>query len=188
MNEQERLEAYYNLIFALMNCQTEEEFDEVIQKGRHLLDEGLVLVMRLIAGELEKNGRQQEAEKLSQWATEISIALQGANNQEGLYEQLRQAVSQLYQAGKYEQAIPLAEQALTLAKKMYGEEHPAVATSLNNLGLLYSSMGRYEEAERYYEQALAIFKRLLGEEHPHVATSLNNLAGLYQSMCSDPQS
>ena len=64
---------------------------------------------------------------------------------------------------------------------MLGEEHPDVATSLNNLALLYASQERYEEAEPLYLQALSLRKKLLGEEHPSVAISLNNLAGLYQS-------
>nr|WP_232224256.1 tetratricopeptide repeat protein [Mastigocladopsis repens] len=56
-----------------------------------------------------------------------------------------------------------------------------LATSLNNLALLYDSQGRYSEAEPLYQQALELRKRLLGEEHPDVAQSLNNLAYLYRS-------
>ena len=68
-----------------------------------------------------------------------------------------------------------------MCKKLLGEEHPSVASSLNNLAGLYKSQGRYEEAEPLYIQALDMRKKLLGEEHPDVATSLNNLAGLYSS-------
>ena len=68
-----------------------------------------------------------------------------------------------------------------MTRKLLGEEHPSVATSLNNLAALYRSQGRYEEAEPLYQQALAMTRKLLGEEHPSVATSLNNLAALYRS-------
>jgi hypothetical protein len=34
-----------------------------------------------------------------------------------------------------------------------GERHPLVATSLNNLALLYHNQGRYEAAEPLYQQA-----------------------------------
>ncbi|MFM7881683.1 MAG: tetratricopeptide repeat protein, partial [Microcystis panniformis] len=66
-------------------------------------------------------------------------------------------------------------------KQLLGDNHPDVATSLNNLALLYSSQGRYTEAEPLYLQALDLRKQLLGDNHPHVATSLNNLAELYRS-------
>ena len=66
-------------------------------------------------------------------------------------------------------------------KRLLGNEHPSVATSLNNLAGLYNSQGRYSEAEPLYRQALEMIKRLLGNEHPYVATSLNNLALLYNS-------
>lgn len=56
-----------------------------------------------------------------------------------------------------------------------------LATSLNNLALLYRSQGKYSEAEHLYIEALALTRKLLGEEHPDVAQSLNNLAALYHS-------
>jgi tetratricopeptide (TPR) repeat protein len=68
-----------------------------------------------------------------------------------------------------------------MRKKLLGAEHPDVATSLNNLALLYGSQGKYEQAEPLYLQALEMTKKLLGAEHPDVATSLNNLAELYHS-------
>ena len=65
-----------------------------------------------------------------------------------------------------------------MRKRLLGEAHPDVATSLNNLALLYRSQGRYEEAEPLYRDALAMSKRLLGEAHPDVASSLFNLGAL----------
>nr|WP_322680997.1 tetratricopeptide repeat protein [Nostoc sp. DedQUE03]MDZ7976446.1 tetratricopeptide repeat protein [Nostoc sp. DedQUE03] len=63
-----------------------------------------------------------------------------------------------------------------------GEEHPSVATSYNNLAVLYESLGRYTEAEPLYVKALQLRQRLLGEKHPDVAQSCNNLAGFYKSL------
>ncbi|NET67412.1 MAG: tetratricopeptide repeat protein [Moorea sp. SIO1G6] len=94
---------------------------------------------------------------------------------------LNQQLLELYQQGKYSEAIPLGEKALEIRQQVLGEEHPDVATSLNNLALLYSRQGRYQQAEPLFQQALDLRKRLLGDQHPHVATSLNNLAFLYYS-------
>ena len=68
-----------------------------------------------------------------------------------------------------------------LQRRHLGPEHPSLATSLNNLALLYSNQGQYVPAEPLYQQALAIQEKILSPEHPAVATSLNNLAGLYHN-------
>ncbi|EDX78103.1 Tetratricopeptide repeat family [Coleofasciculus chthonoplastes PCC 7420] len=106
-----------------------------------------------------------------------------ANSTDDLAEanRLKQQVEQLYNQGKYNEAIPLAERMLRLYQSVYGEDHLDITYSLNYLGILYRNQGRYTEAEPLYRQALEMKKRLLGEEHPHVATSLNNLAYLYES-------
>ena len=113
-------------------------------------------------------------------ATERDIALAEA-------ERLNQQVIQLYQQGKYNEAIPLAEQALAIIKQQLGDNHPLTAQSLNNLAGLYESQGRYSDAEPLYKQALAIRKQQLGDNHPDTATSLNSLATLYYSQYDIPQ-
>jgi CHAT domain-containing protein/Tfp pilus assembly protein PilF len=89
---------------------------------------------------------------------------------------------ELFQAGRYAEAIPLAEEVLAIFESQLGPDHPDTAESLNNLALLYKSMGRYVEAEPMYQRALAIYEAELGSDHPDTATSLTNLAGLYLSM------
>ncbi len=83
--------------------------------------------------------------------------------------------------GAYTQAQPWLEQCLAVCRERFEEEHPTVASCLNNLAYLYSSQGKYDQAEPLYKQALEMRKRLLGEEDLDVASSLNNLAGFYCS-------
>ena len=85
-----------------------------------------------------------------------------------------------YAKGGYETAQRHFEAALRTAEATFGPEHPDVATSLNNLALLYSAQGRYAEAVPLQQRSLAIYEKALGPEHPHVATSLSNLADLYR--------
>ena len=61
-------------------------------------------------------------------------------------------------------------------ERTVGPDHPDVATSLNNLAVLYLDQGQYAQAEPLYQRSLAIWEKALGPEHPNVATSLNNLA------------
>ncbi|EDX74339.1 tetratricopeptide repeat domain protein [Coleofasciculus chthonoplastes PCC 7420] len=67
------------------------------------------------------------------------------------------------------------QKALELYKRLLGDDHPDVASSLNNLAYLYSSQGRYGEAEPLYQQALELCKRLLGDDHPNTITVRENL-------------
>ncbi|OKH59255.1 tetratricopeptide repeat protein [Scytonema sp. HK-05] len=83
--------------------------------------------------------------------------------------------------GLYALAEPWREQCLKVVQARLGEEHPHVATSLNNQAELYRYQGRYNEAEPLFLQALALYKRLQKEEHLLVAESLNNLAIVYSS-------
>ncbi|NEP51209.1 MAG: tetratricopeptide repeat protein [Moorea sp. SIO3C2] len=115
---------------------------------------------------------QQPSSPGSERAEELSLAEASQLNQQAI---------ELYEQGKYSEAIPLAERALEIRQEILGEEHRDVATSLNNLALLYKSQGKYAEAELRHQQALALKKKLLGEDHPDVASSLNNLALLYKS-------
>ena len=68
-----------------------------------------------------------------------------------------------------------------MLKQRLGDDHPHVATSLNNLAVLYHFQGKYNRAEPLDQQALALRQKLLGDDHLHVAHSLNNLALLYYS-------
>ncbi|MCZ8223305.1 MAG: tetratricopeptide repeat protein, partial [Microcystis sp. LE19-84.1B] len=84
-------------------------------------------------------------------------------------------VAWFYQGqGQYNSAERYFDNCLEAVKSRLGDNHPYVASSLNNLAGLYYSQGRYKEAEPLYLQALDLKKRLLGDNHPDVALSLNN--------------
>jgi tetratricopeptide (TPR) repeat protein len=95
---------------------------------------------------------------------------------------LHKQYTELYRAGKFNDAIPIAQEFLELSEKALGPDHPNTATALSNLALLYSSMGNYAKAEPLYERALEIDEKALGPDHPATAYVLNNLALLYSSM------
>jgi tetratricopeptide (TPR) repeat protein len=91
-------------------------------------------------------------------------------------------VDRLYQRGRYQEAVPLAQRAVAISDETLGPEHPDTARSLDNLALLYKLMGQYEEALPLFQRALAIWEKVRGPLDPDTATSLNNLAGLYLAM------
>lgn len=109
----------------------------------------------------------------------LALALPDAGQQDR-WSQLTARVVQLYEQGKYAEAVPMAEESLRLAETAFGPEHPKVATSLNNLALLFVAQEKFAEAERLYRRALSINEKTLGTNRTEVAANLNNLAELCQ--------
>jgi len=88
-------------------------------------------------------------------------------------------VEQLQAQGKFAEAVPLAEQSLSLRENQLGPMHPDVAASLNRLGDLHGLLSQHAKAVPLLTRALSIREHALGAWHPDVATSLNSLASIY---------
>jgi len=108
----------------------------------------------------------------------------------GLFQSLRQLyqvkklgqrVKQLYQEGRYREAIAVATQARDSCRHLR-QDHQYYTTSLNNLALLYENLGDHAAALPLLLQICEIERTALGEHHPDYAGSLNNLATLYRAM------
>jgi len=93
-------------------------------------------------------------------------------------KKLDREATELYQQGKYDEAIPLVKRILEIREKALGPNHPDVAASFNNLAELYRRQGNYAEAEPLYQRSLAIIEKVFGPEHPLAAGILYNLAEL----------
>jgi CHAT domain-containing protein/Flp pilus assembly protein TadD len=100
---------------------------------------------------------------------------------------LDEQVEKLYDDRKLQEAVPLAERGLALRELTLEPVHSAIATSLDNLALLYSAQGAHGKAEPLYVRALEIREKLLGPRHPDTAASLGNLATLYQAQGAYPK-
>src|SRR5262245_58978407 len=86
---------------------------------------------------------------------------------------LNRQIGQLYQAGKYDEAIPLAQRLVELTKSRLRKERRAHANALGILGDLYREKGRYAEAEPLYKSAHSILEKELGPNDREVGQSLN---------------
>ncbi len=85
----------------------------------------------------------------------------------------------LFHRGLYSQALVWYHKNLRICEKVLGTEHPATATSYNNIAGVYTRQGQYDKALEWYQKALRIREKVLGTEHPATATSYNNIAGVY---------
>ena len=61
-----------------------------------------------------------------------------------------------------------------MRKRLLGDNHPDVASSLKNLVHLYDSQGGCSEAEPLYREAINIATQVLGDNHPHTQTVYQN--------------
>ena len=131
----------------------------------------------------------------------LTFGLALASAQQTAWENYLEAGQKAYEQGDYPEARKMFSAALEEADKsgpddprvaislawltvlkdiqILGPEHPATATSLNDLATLYYGQGRYAQVEPLLQRALAIREKTLGPEHPNLATGLNNLALLY---------
>jgi len=74
------------------------------------------------------------------------------------------------------------EDAVALATKLAGPDHPDTATLRGGLGLAHQQDGDLDLARRELEQAAALTERSLGCGHPEVAIIRSNLAGVLQTV------
>ena len=83
---------------------------------------------------------------------------------------------------EYNHAKELHKKALAISTNVFGEDHPNVATSYNNLASVYYRLAEYNKAKELHEKALMIRKNNFGEDHADVAISYSTLAPVYYSM------
>jgi tetratricopeptide (TPR) repeat protein len=123
--------------------------------------------------------RWERASRPSPEEPPTALPMPASGESKAKWSELIEKAVTLYQQEKYSESIKVAEEALKFAKETFDTEHPNIASSLNNLALIYKTLGKNAEAEPFYKQALEISESVLGSNHPDVATSLNNLAEVY---------
>lgn len=95
------------------------------------------------------------------------------------WKQLNSQIADLFQQGKYHDAITLSERCVNLAEQSNNDFQLQVA--LNNLATSYKSLGNYLNAEKIFLKVLEQKVSTLGKDNPSTATTLNNLAEVYVS-------
>ncbi len=83
---------------------------------------------------------------------------------------------QLFRQGRYAQASELFQQVLAIDREIWGDGHPYIVTTYNNLAMALRNQGKPADAEAIHRRALAIRLKALGERHPLTAMSYGNLA------------
>ena len=87
-------------------------------------------------------------------------------------------INALRSAGKYSEALPLAQAMVASLEKTTNNRD--LAGALNNLAQIYADQGHDDQAEPLYKRAIALMEKGTGLDSVEIAPVLNNLAALYQ--------
>lgn len=82
---------------------------------------------------------------------------------------------------RFDEAAETFEQALTIARAVYGREDTRVALMLNDYGVALMEKGRSKEAEAVVREALVIRRKRLGNDHPAVAETLQVMGAMLRA-------
>lgn len=83
--------------------------------------------------------------------------------------------------GHSDQAIAYYNRSLRTRKAELGEQHPAYAQAVNNLGCCFEDRGELDLALKYYSEAMAI-RAKKSKVLPDYAQSLGNVASVYDAL------
>jgi CHAT domain-containing protein len=87
-------------------------------------------------------------------------------------------INALRSAGKYAEALPLAQAMVASLEKTSNSRD--LAAALNNFGQIYADQGHDDQAEPLYKRAVALMEKGTGLDSVEIAPVLNNLAALDQ--------
>ena len=111
-----------------------------------------------------------------------ALAKESAYDQDKYIELLKKYEHFLSTYAFIDEVGEINQELLNIRLSVFGENHPDVATSYNNIGSVYDSLGEYVKALEYYEKSLDISLEIYGESHSDVAISYNNIGGVYNSL------
>jgi len=108
----------------------------------------------------------------------LCAATQGTAEQA---ERLRKDALELTYQGKYNEALPLARQALQIREAL-SPEGAETASALGALGTVLRGRGDYQEAEQVHQRALLMCQKLFGSEHLETARAQNDLGIVFTTV------
>jgi serine/threonine protein kinase len=158
-----------------------DEAEALVRQGleidRRLLttaDPDTTRAMLALGEVLEVRAKYDESRQVLEAA--LKQQPQGADATAATAENISELANVSFYQGRYDVSEPLNRQALTINRRLFGEEHPTVAQNLNNLGAIEMNRGNYAASEANYRQALVITEAWYGSDHPETAANLTALA------------
>jgi TonB family protein len=120
----------------------------------------------------QTNGNAQPSAQ-GQAATQTSEA---SSTELAEAEKLNAEVIKLFNAGKYDEAIPLAKRILQIREKALTPGDARINAAITNLAELYIKKQKYGEAENYYQRLLSVYEKAYVPNPQALAKVLDRMA------------
>ena len=140
---------------------------------------GLGVALTNLADSLCELGRLPQAEDTARRAIDLSERnpdFGPSHQQTAVAKECLARV--LTRRGDYVGADELYRDSRAVKQRLFGEDSPQVATSLELSAGIHYITRRFDQSEVLYRQALAIYEKKLGPRHPDTALAYNNYARL----------
>jgi CHAT domain-containing protein/tetratricopeptide (TPR) repeat protein len=121
-------------------------------------------------------GLYREAEKHFQQARELVKNNSTPQGRECYTATLANLAELFNEIGQDDRAEPLLVEALQIDRKIYHPDHPALATSIQNLGVYQIRHGHADEGIKLFQEALEIVEKSLGRHSAQYAALLWTMA------------
>jgi len=101
---------------------------------------------------------------------------------------IRQTIGSTYvDLGLYGEAQPQIERAVSLRRRVLGDDHPATLESMSWQARVLRGRGDYIAAEALFRKIVEVRRRVLGEAHRDTLASMSLLASVYRIEAKDVQ-
>jgi serine/threonine-protein kinase len=147
---------------------------EVFERNASILPAEKAHAMVGLGGVLETRGKYDEARIVLEAA--LKLQPQNVQSTTDTAENLAELGNVAFYKGRYDVSESYNKQALEIYRRLFGDEHPAVAQILNNLGAIETNRGNYVASEGYYRHALTITESWYNADHPETAANLTAIA------------
>ncbi len=114
--------------------------------------------------------------------TEAYNKAKAIGDEEAMYTSKHSSVNSLYNMGRFKEALTYSSEAVALAERLYGKEHPNTYMSLSNVARAKYALGEFSEALKMYEQLVAVFDREFGSDSLITLIIYNQMADVLESL------
>jgi tetratricopeptide (TPR) repeat protein len=125
------------------------------------------------------------AEELARKGLDIRRAVAGSDSMDTASTLNNLGVLLLLQ-GRFEEALPLLEEAVAIYRRVAGDRHPELAKGLENLGNVYYRQREFDRTLALLDEVMTMRREVLGADSPEVARTLNNM-GMVNNAAGRPE-